>query len=658
MCLGTLLVVNPLPIFLLTGNAWLSLGTPATAIAAMLYVFRRGWSLASAYLFNALALGSVFVHGEVLLVYGFPHLVTENLYEIKDGYYFNRPFLDQTFSGTEFSTRYRTNAQGFRIADSHDAMQTYTEADWLVIGDSFTQGAQVNYPELYTTILNRRFPDKIVVNAGISGVGIGHEYHYYVRDGDRLGPSLVILQLSSFNDFMNVEPRAARFSDRLMAHSALVRRLLEPFKFTDTAALPLGRWTEPFQQQQDANADFNVFYKRASPVKERDLEAFRDYLRRFRDAVAERGARLVVVLLPTKEQVHPFYLEEVLHAYQMSRDELDMTRPNDMLRQLVGDLQIGFVDLLEPFQKSTEDPFLVSDEHLSPHGHLVLAESLATYLMESGERTQVRALTEGLSPERYPMFSQDGMLLTYQAVVNGSMELFVSTPDLQRQRRLTFNAVDEAHPMLSKDNSQVVFTAGSAASQQTDVVIMSIDGSRRRLLTPEHDVFSAIPSLSPSNLHIAYAEWRRANGQLTNAQIVVLDVVTGQKRYITDGTEESWRPVFSPDGRFVFYICKRSEQFDVCAFDLHTGVEKRLTNTPYDEWDPQVSPDGSRIVYAARANGNWDLFILHMGTGENRQLTHSRGDEWDPSFAPDGMSIVFAGKYGPREALLSMPLPH
>jgi hypothetical protein len=107
----------------------------------------------------------------VILIYGFPDYVIENLYTIEDGHYFNRPFLDQTFSTKEYVVHYRTNSQGFRIAEEQDATQMYSTAGWLVIGDSFTQGAQVDYSQLYTTVLNHRFPDKIVVNAGIKRLG-------------------------------------------------------------------------------------------------------------------------------------------------------------------------------------------------------------------------------------------------------------------------------------------------------------------------------------------------------------------------------------------------------------------------------------------------------------------------------------------------------
>src|SRR5688500_18942677 len=97
LLLATLLVANPAILFLLTHNVWISVGvTLATIVLFQLLVARPNWTLVTAYAFNFAAVGSVFVHAEVLFVYGFPDYVVENLYTIEDGYYFNKPLLNQT----------------------------------------------------------------------------------------------------------------------------------------------------------------------------------------------------------------------------------------------------------------------------------------------------------------------------------------------------------------------------------------------------------------------------------------------------------------------------------------------------------------------------------------------------------------------------------
>ena len=237
------------------------------------------------------------------------------------------------------------------------------------------------------------------------------------------------------------------------------------------------------------------------------------------------------------------------------------------------------------------------------------------------------------------------------------MELFLATADLKQRRRLTFDDVDESHPMLSRDDLHVVFTEGAPDSHRTRVVLTGVNGEGRMVLT-DGNVFGAIPTFSWSDLHIAYCEWTFDDTRKTFSlpRVVVLDTVSSRKSYLTEAGREAWRPVFSADDKSVFYIAKVGGQFDIFEHNLETGTERRLTNTLFDEWDPQVSSDGSRLVYAAHADGNWDLFVQRLDSGDVHRLTQSLGDEWDPSFSPDASSVLFAGRFGLLEAMFEMPL--
>ncbi len=657
LLLATLLLANPVVLYLLFGNAL----QVTIIVIACITIIQVSVSSSARFaitvsLFNALAIVSTLAHAEALLLYGFPEHVIENLYVIKRGYYFNRPLLNQRFRSQEFSVTYRTNAQGFRLGAGQEPSIWVDKVDWLILGDSFTQGAQVEFEDLYSTKLNVRFPDKIVVNVGVSGMGIAHEYNYFVVEGRTHEPELVILQVGSFNDFMNVEASMASLTDRVMERSAMARLLLHDWRYGDPVDLPLGRWTEPFYPDDLSNRNYNIFYKQASPSRERDVEAFRQYLTSIKHAVAQVGATLVVTLLPTREQVSADSLKEVVSRFKIDPASLDMRRPNALMAQLSDELDIEFLDLLPAFQQATGNVFFQVDEHLTPLGHAVIADALGDFIEKRHGPSSSVLISKELTGDRYPSPSRDGGLVAFQSIRGGSSELFVAKPDFSSVQRLTFNGVDESHPMLSSDNSRVLFTEGSAESHRTKIVVMNLDGSKRTMITADPDQFGAIASFSPSNLKLAYAGWSSdpSTGELTNPQIIIVDLVTGDRRAITASNRESWRPVFSPDESSVTYISKFDGQFDVCVFDLTTGKERRLTLTPFDEWDPQYAPDGRRIAYAAHADGNWDLFLLDLDTSQASRLTSTRGEEWDPSFAADGRSLFFGGRFGFLEAIFRM----
>lgn len=655
--LATTLAINPVVLYLLTGRTAVAAFT--SLVAVVLVVTLASWrrlTVVTLVLFNSIVLLSAAVHAELILRVLFPEHVVPNLYAIRDGYYVNQPLLAQRFTTAEYSASYHTNVQGFRIAPEQSPQERIATADWLVMGDSFTQGAQVDFTKMYSTLLYRRFPDRIIVNAGISGLGLGQEFNFFLAEGRHLKPSLVILQLGSFNDFMNVEAPSAGPTEHLMAVSALARLVFAPK--TDGEDLPLGRWTEPFQPSLQANRDFNVFFNETSGRKQEDLDAFADRLRAFSESVREGGGRLVVVLLPTREQVQSRSLDEVLSAYSIPSSAVDMSRPNRILSELTRDLGIGFVDLLPVFLSAGEGLFFDQDVHLTERGHEVFANGLGDYLETTEGRAGATLLSETGTPERYPSFYRDGGQIVFQGVRDGASDLVTANTELKSRRWLTSTGVDEAHPSFSRDGSAVVFTSGAARTLRTNVILMTLATGTTKSLTPESATFGAIPSFSHTGRQVAFAEWHfdTALQAFTHPRIAVLDLTSSRKTYLTDGHRESWRPVFSPTDTQLAFIEQSEGQFDLQLLDLTTGIRSRLSDTTHNEWDPQFTPDGRSLVYAANPDGNWDLFRLELPTRKTTRITKTRGDEWDPAVSPDGHRLLYGGRFGSFHGILELNL--
>lgn len=647
LVLGTLLVINPGIIFLVTSNWVAALLVPAAALVVVLFLFARfGYRLPTVYALNALSLVGLFAYAEAIFTYVFPDYIIEDLYDLHGGYYFNKPDLTSRIDGKEFSVSYLTNDDGFRIGYSQYTDVTYEGADWVFIGDSFTQAAQVEFEEMFTSLLYRLFPERTIANLGVSGFGLPQELALYRDLAAPLDPDVVFLQISPFNDFMNVSESRVGVSERLAHYSNFARFLLQDLLYQNPAELPLGRWTEPFYPTAEENRTFNVFYRESSEEKEADLSAFRRYLAEFADEVRRNGSELVVLLLPTKEQIHPQALIEVVEAFDLPPDQLDLDAPQRLVRELTDSLDLELIDLWEPFALSREDPFFEYDEHLSPAGHRVMAQTLAATLGAS--KSGVQILSNEYSGDRYPVVVGDSMLY-YHSPAGGSSELFRADMNLFQPVRLTVNDVDEFHPAVSPDGRRLAFTEGDQEEGTTDVVLADRDLQTREALTPGPTEYGAIPSFDPAGSRVAYAAWSRGeDGSLTTPRIVISDLGSGSKSFVTDGTSEAWRPVFAPDGSSMAFIEMREGQFDIRLLDLSSGELEWLTQTDYDEWDPSFAPDGRSLVYAGRQSQNWDLFSYSFETGAAIQLTETRGDEWDPvvTSVEGRRAIYFAGEFG------------
>lgn len=657
-----IILINPVVLYLVSNNIIVSIGAPLFSVVVMQLLNHNSRTRPFGVLvFNLLLVMSFFLHAEAIFTINFKEYIIDDLYTVKQKYYFNRPLLNQTFTDKEFVVQYKTNKQGYRISTEDDPEIILEKVDWLFLGDSYTQGAQVQYEDLYTTKLFTYCPDKIIANAGISGMGLPEEYNYYISEGKDLKPKKVILQICNFNDFMNVKERKSGFSDYLMHYSNFSRFLLYDFKYANPAELPLGRWTEPFYPNESANKDYNVFYQPNSEIKREDFRNFEAYIKKLNEAVIASGAELVIVQIPTKEQVYYKFFEEVITDFKIDVSKLDMNFPNKLLDRICRENSIKHLDLLNDFTNAEQQLFYQFDEHLNVHGHQQMARSIYNFLNNKAYQDSTLTLLSSVNTgDRYPNFPGTGNnILSFQSFRDRNMELFIADSLLQSPQRLTWNNIDEIHPWLSSEGKKIAFTEGDQESNKTKVCIMNLDGSDRKYITNEKNVFGAIPSFSYDDSKITYAEWRQdeKSGNFSNSYIVVYDLTTNKKTFITTADFESWRPIFSPDNKKLFFISKEvNQQFDVFMYDISTAEKKNLTNTRYDEWDVAVSKNGENLVYAGRKDGNWDLFLQKISTCKTEQLTRSLGDEWDPTFSPSDNSIFFAGTFGFRNGIFKMDL--
>ncbi|HEY7032375.1 MAG TPA: S9 family peptidase [Thermomicrobiales bacterium] len=105
-------------------------------------------------------------------------------------------------------------------------------------------------------------------------------------------------------------------------------------------------------------------------------------------------------------------------------------------------------------------------------------------------------------------------------------------------------------------------------------------------------------------------------------------------------------PRFSPDGRFVSFVCDRGDEIDVVVVSVD-GTWQRVLNRGSDfPMDPSWSPDGRRLVWHAYPNTvmPWDqstLVVAEVDGGEPRTIASAPRTAYaNARFSPDGTRIV------------------
>jgi len=648
------LMLNPITLIFLTNQILLSILISLFFLSTTIAIFRISKnSRLKIYYFNLLLLISLCYHLELIYTLKFKEYIIPNIYTIEKNYFFNQPNLNQKFEDQEYQTRYITNYQGYRIQSEMDQLTKIDSCDWLFLGDSFTQGAQVDYEDLFTTQLYKKFPDKILLNAGISGFSIVDEFNYYKSAGFKLKPKKVILQICIFNDFMNVSQNEIGISEYLMQYSNLYRQIAYNLKYSSREALPLNRWTEPFYSDEKNNIDYNIFYKKKSRKKSQDIENFIQYLDKFKCETQKNKSELVVILIPTKEQLYYNYFSEVIDKFKIDISQVDLLLPNKLMDSLATKIDFKLIDLYEKFSNSKEKVFFDIDEHLNKIGHKEISEVLAKYFKK--DSSIFNCLSARNKGERYPTSINGGKDIMYQSSVDGNFQILVSDTLFTKYELLRWSKIDKIHPNISEN--YLTYTLGDQNFSKTDIVLEDLITKDVQIITEGENNFGAIPSLSHNGLFLVYAGWHNIENRLTNPTIELYNIKEKKSQTITIDKYESWRPFFHPSDSIIYYISKEFQnRFAIYSYNLHSGIKNAVLKTKFEIWDPSISPDGNLLVLSGFVDKNWDLFLFNFKKNELKRLTYTIGNEWDASFSKDGKKIFFAGTFGFNNGIYSLKI--
>jgi lysophospholipase L1-like esterase len=296
-----------------------------------------------------------------------------------------------------------TNSAGMRDHE-HDLTKPPGVYRILVLGDSFMEAHQVKFGDAFVSVLEQRLTEGAhrpveVINASVSGWGTDDELAYFVREGIKYRPDLILVAMTLHND-VNDNLREEYHEFR---NGRLEQRPVHLMPWGSFAVLKIKEWMASHSHLYHVA----LLAKRANLVstEARNLrshvggllrrtpdgriragwEMTRQLLQKLRQAADTINAPVAVMLLPLSVQVYPETAKEFLASNGLNQTDIDLFKPQEMMKAIGESVGVSIIDLYPALRdmkaKCNCALFVQDDGHWNKLGHQIAAEEAARALM-------------------------------------------------------------------------------------------------------------------------------------------------------------------------------------------------------------------------------------------------------------------------------------
>jgi len=295
---------------------------------------------------------------------------------------------------------------------------------------------------------------------------------------------------------------------------------------------------------------------------------------------------------------------------------------------------------------------LVFTSEAEPAGH----HTLFLLTIESGTVKQILPEEDNGVGDSSAAISPDGKWLVFarfEHPYNSKLLLQRLSHDLQPEGPpivVKDAGTNPASPVWMPDGKRMLFL------DKTRIMETTIGGRARPLYVSDGD----FTELTVSALSARIIACRRNNRQGEIWTIPLIDKGMkggGDPKPLVLSTAGESSPRFSPDGRWLAFVSRRSGSPEVWLADSDGGNPRQLTRSSfyivgYVRW----SPDSRFLVFHARLPKDPQLYVVGIGDGAVRQVTRSASGFMGPSWSMDGQTLYADAQENGTSRTYSVPV--
>jgi WD40 repeat protein len=343
-------------------------------------------------------------------------------------------------------------------------------------------------------------------------------------------------------------------------------------------------------------------------------EGFLDFLYEIRNTIGSRVDRAVQ------------------RAFKMDSEDFDAEfrrwLRKKYLAQLLETGEPG--DFGRRFRIEQDEQAWVTSPAASPSGDLVAALSgyrgdIDVVLFDTQKRTLLRNLTKGYTNEyqylvaqeqalgrsfgRDLSFSPDGNTIAIFAKrEKGRSLLLIDVLNGGVKRIIDMGAIEQPYaPSWSPDGKTIAFSGNEKG--RFDVFLLDVENAQVRHFTND-DVYDGAPVFSPDGTSIVYVSVVGTG----HAKLFRSPVDNpGQRFQLTAGDSNENDPLFSADGKRLYFTSDRDGRDNIYSLDLASGATGQYTNVVTGAFMPTVLRDlkdqKERLVFTGYWKGKMDLYV-------------------------------------------------